>query len=118
MESLAVEVEQQWSVVRVAVFGELDLAGAQRVEDALMRAEQRTPRLLVLDLRGLTFMDSTGLELVLAAHSRSCLAGRELKVLRPPEPAAKVFHLTRVDDFLPIVDDSSAVVEQEASPTR
>ena len=47
-------------MVRLALAGEFDLSNAAQVEDALKEIERERPPLLVLDLRELTFMDSTG----------------------------------------------------------
>src|SRR3954452_19115440 len=115
MPSLAVRVEEESSVVRVALAGELDLGGAERVEEALASAERRAPRLLGIDLRALTFTDSTGLPLVLDADARSRRDGRRLVLVRPPERASSLFGLTRVDERLTMVDDPAEIGEPAAA---
>src|SRR5439155_4034554 len=52
---------------RVTVAGELDLATAEQLEAQLKQVESSGPGTLVLDLRELEFMDSTGLRAVIAA---------------------------------------------------
>ena len=61
--------------------GELDLATGPRVEEELRRAEAEAPDTLMLDLREVTFFDSTGLQLVLDADVRAREEGRTLIVL-------------------------------------
>src|SRR4051794_24989479 len=61
MALLELETHQENGSVRLALSGELDISSAPRVEEELTRIEADPPALLVLDLRGLAFMDSTGL---------------------------------------------------------
>jgi anti-anti-sigma factor len=55
----------------IGLSGELDLATAPDVADELERVEATAVDIVVLDLSGLTFIDSTGIRLVLAAHRRA-----------------------------------------------
>jgi anti-anti-sigma factor len=66
--------------------------------------EYAQPGLLVIDLTGVSFIDSTGLRVLLTAAERAREQGRRLVVVRPPPPALRVFHLTRVDDGMECVD--------------
>ena len=68
---LAVTSERDGATHTIALAGELDISTVQRVELALEEAEAGDARAIVLDLSGLTFMDSTGVRLVLGAHARS-----------------------------------------------
>ena len=54
----------------VELSGELDISTAQEVEHEFLRVEADRPAVLVVDLRGLTFIDSTGLRIILATDSR------------------------------------------------
>jgi anti-anti-sigma factor len=89
---------------RVVFEGELDLAGVERARDAIARGEQAAG-MLVLDLSGLTFMDSTGLEVVLRAARRARDSGRRLVVSRPSHYVRRLFEMTAIDQSLDIVDD-------------
>src|SRR5436305_13258511 len=65
MSTLAVELSQHDDAVCLALSGELDLSSALTFEDQLRRIEEEAqPRVLVLDLRALKFLDSTGLRLI------------------------------------------------------
>jgi anti-anti-sigma factor len=87
------------------VSGELDLASAEELESSLHQLESGQPDLLVLDLRELDFMDSTGLRTVIAADARARERGARLIVVRPPEEVDRVFRLTRMDQHLELVDE-------------
>lgn len=88
----------------IALHGELDLASAPALESSLNTIEQQTPGRLVIDLRDLRFMDSTGLRLLLQADARWRERGAQL-VLRPGEPAVqRVFDVTGALDVLRFED--------------
>jgi anti-sigma B factor antagonist len=90
--------------MRVRLSGELDIATAGRAEDELRRAEAGEPDVLAVDLAGLTFMDSTGLRLIVAAASRARAADRRLVVVRGPDPVHRVLELTGLEGRLEVVE--------------
>ena len=67
------------------------------------------PALLLLDLRPLDFMDSTGLRTILAADARAREAGRRLVVVQGNENIQRVFEVTRLHERVEIVDDPGDV---------
>ena len=91
----------------LAFRGELDISNAHWAEAELKRAEQALSdgSRLVLDLRALEFIDSTGLRFILSARARALEAGRRLLVVRGPEPVERVFRVTRADSMLEMFDD-------------
>jgi anti-sigma B factor antagonist len=104
VNSLSVDSQPLDDGVRLRLAGELDVATAPLAEDALRTAEAGAPLRLALDLGGLTFMDSTGLRLVMAADLRAKEAGRRLLVVRGPDAVQRVFQLTGVDERIELVD--------------
>jgi anti-sigma B factor antagonist len=95
--------------VRLALAGELDIANAARVEAALERIEADEPAVVVLDLRLLTFMDSTGLRIILGADARAREHERRLVLVQGPDPVRRLLRMTRLDERLEIVADPAAV---------
>ena len=104
-----VTIEQRGDAVHVVLSGELDISTAQRLEDDLRRIEAERPELIVLDLQPLTFMDSTGLRLVITADIRARQEGRRLVIVQGNEMVQRVMRLTRLDERLDIVEDASAL---------
>jgi anti-anti-sigma factor len=104
-----VTIEQRGQAVHVTLTGELDISTAQRLEDDLRRVEAERPELIVLDLQQLTFMDSTGLRLLITADIRARQEGRRLVIVRGNEMVQRVMRLTRLDERLDIVEDASAL---------
>lgn len=98
---LAVETRHDGEDVIVVVVGEFDLATAEPVREALMRAIPVARRRVVVDLSELTFIDSIGLHTILDAHKR-CRDGRPTLVIRPGPPnVQRVFKLTGAVGYLP-----------------
>jgi anti-anti-sigma factor len=109
VEILEVQSEDRDGGVHVLLRGELDLSTVAKVQEELRRVEASAPPLVVLDLSGLTFLDSTGLRCLITADERAREQGRRLVIVRGPDPVQRVFSITRLEDHLEIVDDPSAV---------
>jgi anti-anti-sigma factor len=104
MPNLDFETTRDGMVAVVAPTGELDLSGATVLEAELDRlAEDPELGSVVLDLRGLEFMDSSGLRLVVMADMRAREAGRRFALIRGGETVHRVFEITRMSDRLDFV---------------
>ncbi len=105
MTILEVDTQERDDLVQVSLRGELDLSTVERVEDELRQVEERTDKLIALDLSGLSFLDSTGLRLMVTADQRARKSGRRLAIVKGPETVHRVFTITRLDERLEMVDD-------------
>ncbi len=88
----------------IALSGELDLGNADVVEAELMRVEATDARQIVLDLRELDFLDSTGIRLVYMADMRSRQDSDRLMIRRGPDRVQRMFRMTDLADRLRFVD--------------
>lgn len=88
----------------VRLKGEFDLAGVPAFDEELERDPGPHEGTVVLDMRDLTFLDSSGLRAVLMADRRIRADGRRFVVVRGSERVARVLELTGVDDRLELVD--------------
>jgi anti-anti-sigma factor len=104
------ETREEQDTVRIAVGGELDLSSALTFDEEVRRAEERRPATLILDLRRLRFMDSTGLRLIMSAQARAAKRGRRLAIVLGSDAVRRIFRLAGVNRHLEIVDHPSAVV--------
>ena len=114
MTRLTYESHRTDDMIRLALAGEFDLSNAAQVEDALKEIEQERPSLLVLDLRELTFMDSTGLRVMVSADARARDDARRLAVVQGPESVHRVFRITGLDDHLEMVPSPEAALRNGA----
>jgi len=76
--------------VRVTVRGELDLASADQLE-ATLAAVSAEASVVVLDLRDLAFMDSTGLQVIVRTERRLREQKRRLTLVRGPSQIQRLF---------------------------
>jgi anti-anti-sigma factor len=93
----------------VTVRGDFELQVAQRVVDELTKVEAGNPALLVIDLSGVSFLDSAGMGVIAAAQARAVEAGRDLAVVRPPYSVRRAFELSGFGDVITVVDDLDAL---------
>ena len=109
MSKLDFETTRNGSLAIVAPTGELDLSGAAVLEPELDRlAADAELAGIVLDLRGLEFMDSSGLRLVVLADMQAREAGRRFSLIRGDETVHRVFEITRMSERLDFVDETEA----------
>lgn len=99
-----VEVRNEGQVVLIAVTGELDLASSPALQEELDRVAASDAHLLIIDLRELDFMDSTGLSVLVRAHQRAEEQGRQLAMVKGPQQVQRLLSLTGVADRLTVVD--------------
>lgn len=104
MTILEVQKVEEDGLVRLALRGELDLSTVSQVEEELRRAEAAEPELVVLDLGELSFLDSTGLRLIVTADQRARENGRRLAIVKGPESVQRVFAITRLDERLEMLE--------------
>jgi anti-sigma B factor antagonist len=90
---------------RLLIAGELDMASAERLDDTIGALVRQGTRELVLDLSGLSFVDSSGLRLLLLLNDRAAADGWRLALVRPPDEAFVIFRVTGADRHLPFTDD-------------
>jgi anti-anti-sigma factor len=90
---------------RLVLSGELDIATAPEVDEAARAMLSQGVRDLVVDLRGLTFVDSSGLRLLIVLNERATAEGWSLGLLGPPDASLSVFQITGADENLPFIEE-------------
>jgi anti-sigma B factor antagonist len=93
----------------IELAGELDLAGARTLERELDGIGAAT---LVVDLRGLEFMDSSGLRAIALAARRADHAGRRFALIPGAAQVMRVFDITRMRERLQFVAEPGEVTGQ------
>ena len=111
MSKLSYQSYESNGMVRLALAGEFDLSSSAQIEDVLRDIEDEGPALLVLDLRELTFMDSTGLRVMVSADARARDDSRRLAVVQGPESVHRVFRITGLDDHLDMIETPEAALD-------
>jgi anti-sigma B factor antagonist len=94
----------------IALRGDMDIASVESLDAALDQALATAPARVTVDLRGVGFVDSSGLRFLLRANARARSEGWALEIYRPGETAIKALSVTGVLDLLPFVDAGPGVV--------
>jgi anti-sigma B factor antagonist len=98
------EVRTAGRATQIVVHGELDLASGPELEAELGRVSKSPTERLIVDLRQLDFMDSTGLSILVKAHQRAIDEGREFGLVRGSQQVQRLLELTGVTERLPMAD--------------
>ncbi|WP_139977341.1 STAS domain-containing protein [Nocardioides litoris] len=101
-DDLSVEVSAHARGVLVVLRGDVDVRAAGTLRSALHDALGRHTERIVLDLGGLTWIDSVGLGVLVAAWKRARAAGTDLVLWRPSSKALAVLRLARLDRVMTV----------------
>jgi anti-sigma B factor antagonist len=107
----SMRVEQDSGSSTIRLYGEFGLGCAEQFQDALGHAlDSGEHEPLVLDLRGLTFIDSTGLRILVSVNGTARSDGFGFAVLCSDDGSIRrVLRETGLDGILPVIDPSGAV---------
>jgi anti-sigma B factor antagonist len=110
-ESFAVTTTQHAGRTVIAVSGELDLATCGALTAALDDAlRDESCAGIGVDLRGLSFCDSSGLKALLQASRQAALRRIDLVMTRPAPSCWRVFEISGLDTVLPFAEDAADAV--------
>ena len=107
----SMRVEEDSGSATVRLYGEFGLGCAEQFEDTLGRTlDSGEHEPLILDLRGLTFIDSTGLRMLVSVDATARSDGVGFAVIcKEGGPVRRVLRETGLDGILPVLDPSGAV---------
>lgn len=108
--SIEVEVAVHDGLAAVAPRGEIDITTAPEVRAALSAALDRGATGIVVDLEGVTFMDSSGLSVLVGAHRRLTRRGGRLEVVGAGPAIEKTLRLTGLAGVFDVRDVTGAVI--------
>jgi len=111
-----VETHTTGRVTTLSLGGELDLLSSPALEQELEHTNSSDCDVILLDLRELEFMDSTGLHVLVKAHQRAQDAGRSLVLTRGSEQVQRLLDLTGVAELIRIVESPAQLLEADRAP--
>jgi anti-sigma B factor antagonist len=103
VEGLTLHSERTGDLAVITVAGELTMTNGSALDQELQHAETGGVARIVLDLRGLDFVDSTGVRVLYEASSRSGGSDR-LRVIRPSAKVQRVLDTHGLGELFPFVD--------------
>jgi anti-sigma B factor antagonist len=101
---LGIDVSTRGADVVLALNGDIDIHTAPHLRDTLATLHGEGNTSIVVDLGGVTFLDSSALGALVAAHRDLTAAGGTLKLAAPRTHVLKVFRITRLAEVIPLYD--------------
>ncbi|MFI5867390.1 STAS domain-containing protein [Streptomyces sp. NPDC051546] len=114
-QQLSVSTRATTTGAVMAFAGELDHHTAPEVSAALARLGLRAGQQLVLDLGGLTFCDSSGITVIIAARNHALAAHAGIALAAVPERVSRIFRIVGLEQVFPAHPTAEAA---EAAWTR
>ncbi len=102
-------------VTVVCVRGPVDLYGAGELKRMLVAAVETAARGVIIDLTATTFMDSSGLAALVAAHRRARLLGCGLVLVNVDGGIGQTLKVTGLDSILGVAADREAALKRIAA---
>src|SRR3954468_6653015 len=100
--SLGWGTSERADVVHAELSGELDISTASNIEARLMDLERSAPSRLILDLRRVNFIDSTGLSMIINADGRARKEGRRLTIVSGDGVPRRILRTVGLEDRLDV----------------
>jgi anti-sigma B factor antagonist len=100
-------VDQEGTIFTFVLKGEIDLLAVQQLEGQIQVTFAGEERLVVLDLAGVGFIDSTGLRLLLRLRDQVASHGGNLLIGRLSRPVKRLLDLTKLSDHFEYLDGSA-----------
>lgn len=106
VQALTTTIDARHGVASVALSGELDMATVPVLNHQLGAVEQGGAKTIVLDLRELTFVDSSGLHALVGAYNRSELNGHRILLVGASRSLRRLCEMTGTEFLLTTRDGS------------
>jgi anti-sigma B factor antagonist len=98
---LSLSVTPDRECITVLAAGELDISNATDLEARIQKLSDAGWATVVLDLRGVTFMDSTGLRALQRSRRAMHARGRRVTIVDASDVVRRLFALTGMDQVMP-----------------
>jgi anti-sigma B factor antagonist len=110
---LKVSTRSQGSRTIMSLGGEIDLYTAPRLHGELVSLlSGDSPVQVIVDMSGVEFCDSTGMNVLLAAHRKAREQGGDLELAAPRPAIKKILQVTGLESVFTVLEDPAAVAGQ------
>ncbi len=118
MSDLAIDIASEGQARVVRLQGELDLANAEQLTEALSKLEPAPEGRVVIDLSECDFIDSAGLSAILHGAQEVSHTGGSVRIACPEGHLRDLLRITAIDQSIPVVgtrDEALAAMGLEQS---
>jgi anti-sigma B factor antagonist len=100
---LAIKIMEQGTTTTIALEGEWDLAEQRATRAAITTVLKRSPECVVLDLDQVSFIDSSGVHVLVELHKRSARQNVRLVIVPGPRAIQRLFDISQLTEALPFL---------------
>jgi anti-sigma B factor antagonist len=109
-QAFQAQVRQQPELATIDLVGEINGMADDAFNAAYTQAESQDPAIVVLNFSQVSYINSTGIALIVGVMARARKAHRQLAVYGLSEHYKEIFQITRLSDFLSIYSDEASVI--------
>ena len=109
-QSAEAEVRRSGTAVVIALRGDINAAADPALRKAWEDAEASGPATVVLNFLEMTYMNSTGIALIVSLLAEARKKGIEVRACGLSDHYRHIFEVTRLADFMPMFDDETTAV--------
>ncbi len=118
-DAAAVELVERGPLLRVRMTGEVDLSNAAELETAIVELMPNEAAGMVLDLSALSYLDSSGIRMLLTLVGRFAWRGQQLAIVSPPGSRVRnVLQLAGASEVLVVDTADDAAIARLLRPDR
>ncbi len=109
-QAFQAQVRHQSGLATIDLVGEINGLADEVFNAAYTQAESQDPATVVLNFSQVSYINSTGIALIVGVMARARKAHRQLAVFGLSEHYKEIFQITRLSDFLSIYPDEASVI--------
>jgi anti-anti-sigma factor len=109
-DNFKAQVRQGSELATIDLAGEINAFAENELNRAYTEAEDADPQVMVLNFKEVTYINSTGIALIVGLLARARKAHRKMVVFGLSDHYVEIFEITRLADFMSIYPDESSVL--------
>lgn len=102
-------IRRQAKKTTIDLSGEINALAEQELQNAYTEAESSSPPIIVLNFSGVSYINSTGIALIVGLMAQARKVHRTLAVYGLNDHYQEIFQITRLADFIQIYQDEASV---------
>lgn len=108
------QIRQLHGQTTIDLYGEINSFAQAKLNEAYTRAESSEQPVIILNFSQVSYINSTGIALIVGLLTRARKTGRKLVVYGLSDHYKEIFQITRLADFMPIYPDEASIVAATA----
>jgi anti-anti-sigma factor len=109
-DNFKAQVRRQSGLATIDLAGEINSFAENELNRVYTEAENENPEVMVLNFKEVTYINSTGIALIVGLLARARKAHRKMVVFGLSDHYVEIFEITRLADFMSIYPDESSVL--------